>query len=301
MSNFWSIYIISIVVFTVLACMLLLWWTQKFSVKDVDVGKPLEHDFDGIQEYNNPLPKWWLWTFYLSAIFLVGYLVVYPGLGSYKGTAGWTSRGELQADQNEANRTYGAIYADLASKPVEELIYNPQAIRMGQRLFANNCSTCHGGDGRGSIGFPNLTDTHWLYGGTPEEIKTTITEGRHGMMPPQERVLGSDKVIQEIVQYVLKLNNKTFDEPQAIAGEQTFKRVCAVCHGQEAEGNKQMGAPNLTHNAWTFGGTPLRIEMTVRYGRQAQMPAHRDILSPEKIHLLTAYVYSLSREIEQDE
>ncbi|MFO1257578.1 MAG: cytochrome-c oxidase, cbb3-type subunit III [Gammaproteobacteria bacterium] len=301
MSQFWNIYIIVIVVFTVVACMGLLWWTKKFTVKDTDVGKTLDHDFDGIREYNNPMPSWWLWTFYLTAIFLVAYLVIYPGFGFFEGALKWTSRGELKADQDRAREKYGALYKELSSQPVESLIHNPQAMRMGQRLFANHCAACHGADGRGSIGFPNLTDTHWIYGGTPAEIKTTITSGRQGMMPPQERVLGSDKVIQDVVQYVLKLNHKTFDAAAAERGEQAYQRVCAVCHGQDAEGNKQIGAPNLKNNAWTFGGTPLRIEMTVRYGRQAQMPAHENILTSEKIHLLTAFVYSLSQPIEQGE
>lgn len=295
MSTFWSLWIIVLTVTNLVLLLWVLFATRKRVVVD-DAGaevKTTGHEYDGIEEYDNPLPRWWFYLFILTFVFAVGYLIVFPGLGIWKGVAGWTSVGELRSHQAKAETVYAETYDVYAKMPIEELATNPDAIKMGFRLFANNCALCHGADGGGTPGFPNLTDKDWLYGGTPEKILQTITHGRKAAMPAWGASLG-EKGIAQTTEYVLKLSGAEYDEKKAEVGAKLFANNCAVCHGVDGKGNQLVGAPNLTDDIWLYGGEPATIRQTLRDGRAGVMPAQAELLKPDRIHLLAAYVYSLS-------
>jgi cytochrome c oxidase cbb3-type subunit 3 len=297
MSTFWSIWIIVITLITIAGCTWLLFANRKVEVRDdLKEGEAPKtgHVYDGIEEYDNPLPGWWFKMFVGTVIFGVGYLILYPGLGSYAGVLGWTQVGQWQEEVAEAEAKYAPVYAQYADMPVEELIANPDAMKMSRRLFNNNCSVCHGSDGRGSYGFPNLADSDWLYGGSADNIKTSITQGRKGMMPAWGAVIGEEGVDQ-VAEYVFKLSGREHDEAKANVGAQTYATYCAACHGAEGKGVAAMGAPNLTDGVWLYGGSPSLVRHSIRNGRNGNMPAQADKLKAEKIHLLTAYVYNLSK------
>lgn len=295
MSTFWSIWISAIVLGTIFGCWWLLWATRKGQTTDTETDRTTGHSFDGIEEYDNPLPKWWFYLFIATCVFSLGYLALYPGLGNFKGLLGWTQHNQWEQEVQVAEAKYGEIYAQYGDTPIVELAQNEDAMKMGQRLFANNCAVCHGSAGRGSVGFPNLTDEDWLYGGEPDTILHTITQGRQGAMPAKGMMpsMNADQVDQ-VVNYVLSLSDRAEDAEAAKAGEPIFAQACAACHGQDAKGTQAMGAPNLTDGTWLYGSTYDQIKETVMYGRQNQMPAQAGRLSEDQIHILAAYVYSLS-------
>ncbi|HYL90012.1 MAG TPA: cytochrome-c oxidase, cbb3-type subunit III [Burkholderiales bacterium] len=290
-SDFWSIYIAVITVASIVGCAVLL---KMQSYRPGGEVQTTGHKWDeDLAEYNNPLPRWWSWLFYITIVFALGYLVLYPGLGSWKGTLGWTQVAQLKEETAQAEKHFAPLYEKFATMEVEALAKNPDALAIGQKLFLNNCAQCHASDGAGSRGFPNLTDMDWLWGGTPEAIKTSITEGRMGMMPAWGQALGETK-IKDVVHYVRSLSGLTHDSIRAVRGKDVFAANCIACHGPEGKGSPAMGAPDLTDAVWLHGGSEDAIIRTVTGGRVDQMPAHKDKLSPAQIHLLTAYVYSLS-------
>ncbi|MDX1597069.1 MAG: cytochrome-c oxidase, cbb3-type subunit III [Marinobacter sp.] len=295
MSTFWSIWVSVIVLGTIFGCWWLLLATRKSQTTDTETDRTTGHSFDGIEELDNPLPKWWFYLFIATCVFSLGYLALYPGLGNFKGLLGWTSYNQWEAEVQQAEARYGELYAKFGDTPVVELAENEDAMKMGQRLFANNCSVCHGSAGRGSLGFPNLTDDDWLYGGEPENILTTLRQGRNGNMPAKGMMpnMTSDQVDQ-VVNYVLSFSDRAKDPEAAKAGEAVFAQACAACHGSDGKGNQAMGAPNLTDDTWLYGSTYGWIKETVMNGRQNQMPAQGERLSEDQIQILAAYVYSLS-------
>ena len=291
-SGFWDLYVGVITVVSILACAVLLWTqsTHKSSATETS-GHVWDED---LKEYNNALPRWWMWMFYLTIVFSLGYLVLYPGLGSYAGMLGWTQVKQLEDENKAAEAAFGPLYEGWAKQDLAALAKDEKAMKTGQKLFLNNCAQCHASDGGGSRGFPNLTDKDWLWGGTPEAIKTSIAEGRVGNMPPLGSVTGEEGA-KDVAHYVLSLAGEANDSLRASKGEQTFKTVCAACHGADGKGNPAVGAPNLTDKIWLHGGGEYSIAQQVIKGRVNQMPAHKDLLTPAKIHLLTAYVMSLSQ------
>lgn len=286
-------WIIIITLINLLGCLWLLWWTRKRPEDKIPQGEPLDHAFDGIQELNNPLPHWWLNLFYITIVFALVYLTLYPGWGDAKGVLGWTSHGQWELEVEKANNRYDRVFAEFASVSVEELSNDPQAIKIGQRLFGNNCALCHGSDARGNKGYPNLTDNDWLYGGTPDQIVATITNGRNAMMPPGGGLPMSEQDVKDMAAYVLTLSGRK-GSGNADAAKPKFA-VCSACHGPDAAGNHMMGGPNLADNIWLYGGSEKDIIETLTSGRYGKMPAFKDTLSAEKIHVLSAYVYSLSK------
>jgi cytochrome c oxidase cbb3-type subunit 3 len=294
MSFGWSLYVDLIVVVSLIGCAWLLWVNRTAPIDKVGKGEPMESEHDGIQELNNPLPAWWTWLFVLTLVFGVFYLILYPGMGSFAGILGWTSRGQYEAEVAEAQESYGPIFARLAAQPIPSLIDDPQAVRMGGRLFLNRCATCHGSDARGSKGYPNLTDGDWLWGGDSDTIVTTITNGRIGNMPPLGAAIGGEAAVKDMAQYVISLSGRDHDEAAAARAAPTFATICAACHGPDGKGIATIGSANLTDDTWLHGGRVIDIEYQITNGRMNQMPAHKDILSPEKIHLLALHVYSLS-------
>jgi cytochrome c oxidase cbb3-type subunit 3 len=323
MTTFWSLWVIIITAVCLIGVFAILVWCLKddMGVKD---GEDMGHEYDGIRELNNPLPKWWTYLFFSTGVFAVVYLLLFPGMGNFPGLLGWTSsdqtvtnieqsRASIARSQSEktldkyakelddAEAYFGEAFKRLAYevdgttfRSIPAIAENEEAIKVGQRLFLQNCSQCHGSDARGQKGFPNLADAAWLYGGEPAAIKTTIMEGRIGQMPAWNDVLGEDGV-REVVSYTLSLSGRKVNAREAAAGKAKFA-VCAACHGTDGKGNPSVGAPDLTDNIWLFGDSRAEVTQTVAYGRSGVMPAWKDILGEEKVQLLSAYVWNLSNQ-----
>lgn len=293
MTNFFHWWVIVITLVNIFACYWLIKWTMKKNPEESAEGDVTGHSWDGLQEFNNPLPRWWLWLFYITIVFALVYLVIYPGLGNFQGMSGWSSHGQYDEEIVEADAKYGPIFAGFAAKPIVELSKNADAIKAGERLFSNYCAQCHGADARGTTGFPNLSDKDWLYGGQPEAIKISIMNGRNGAMPAMGAALG-EQGVTDVVNYVQSLSGRPVDEASANAGKQKFQIMCVACHGADAKGNQALGAPNLTDNIWLHGSSAGRIKNTIANGKTNIMPAHKTFLGNDKSHLLAAYIYSLS-------
>ena len=293
MSDGISLFIALAAILNTVAAVALLIWMRKRRGEATTTEDTTGHVWDGdLREYNNPLPRWWLWLFVLTVIFAVAYVILYPGLGNNRGTLGWTQQRQWEAMQTEQEQRTAAILAVYRDRGSAELAHDPQALAIGRNLFANNCAACHGSDGRGARGFPNLTDRDWLWGGTPEAIETTISQGRTGMMAPWSEVLGT-KGVADAAAFVLSLSGRKADTGDAAAGRAQFMTYCVACHGPEGKGNQDLGAANLTDDIWLHGGTPERIRETIANGRQSVMPAHADRLGTLRVKLLAAYVQSL--------
>lgn len=327
MTTFWSWYVTILSLGTIFALTWLIFGTRKGQRQET-TEQTVGHEFDGIEEYDNPLPKWWFMLFVGTIIFALGYLVLYPGLGNWKGllpgydyldneaktpfatnvqiangqerNAGWTGVHEWEKEMAKAEAQYGPLFAKYAAMPIEEVAKDEQALKMGGRLFASNCSVCHGSDAKGAYGFPNLTDNEWRWGGDAETIKTTILHGRQGMMPAQGPVIGEDGV-RNVAAYVLtELAGRKLPEgveADIEAGSKVFGTICSACHTPKGTGTPAMGAPNLTNpSAFIYGSSYAQLQQTIRYGRHGTMPTQEAFLGNDKVHLLAAYVYSLSQQ-----
>lgn len=347
MTEFWSWWVILLTVASLILC----FWIITVNLTNythVGEGESMGHEFDGIEELNNPLPKWWTYMFYFILVWAIGYLILFPGLGNWEGTLGWKSSNQgivtmaeskalaekakkegllVQLNQEEvvAEQNYSPIFKAMAERPVLDLAYSTglcfesndgvpvevecsddkfksreqskiEPLKVGQRLYLQNCALCHGSDARGSTGFPNLTDSDWLYGGKPADIKATLMHGRVGAMPGWEASLG-EQGVQEMTEYVLKLSGRKVNDKLAAAGEAKFA-MCAACHGSDAKGSVAnglaFGAPNLTDNIWLYGGSRRAVEESIRNGRNGVMPAWKDILGADKVHVISAYIYRKS-------
>jgi cytochrome c oxidase cbb3-type subunit 3 len=257
-------------------------------------GETTGHVWDeDLRELNNPLPRWWLWLFVLTVVFGLGYLVVYPGLGNYKGIAGWSSERQYREQTAAAESVLARTFAPFEHQSVTTLAGNPDALRIGRNLFMNNCATCHGSDAHGAPGFPNLTDKDWLFGGTPEAIVQTISYGRNSVMPAWLEVLGGDSGVENVLKYVLSLSGRAVPAGDIDDGRQKFATICVACHGPEGRGNQALGAPNLTDQIWLNGGSVITVRETIAKGRHAEMPAQLERLGETRVKLLAAYVISL--------
>jgi len=293
MSTLMSIFIIVLVVINVGGCLWLIAWTMNMNTDESD-SDSTGHVWDGdLKEYNNPLPKWWLNTFYLSIVFTVVYLVLYPGFGSFPGVLGWTQTGQYQAQVEATRERYASVYAAFTGIPLAELASNEDAIRLGRNTFMNNCASCHGSDGRGAKGFPNLTDGEWLHGGAPEVIYTTIANGRTGVMAPMGAVIG-DEGADQIIDYLLADEGDT-SEAVALGKQKFMTSGCIGCHGMDATGNQAVGAPSLRDGIYLHGGTREELRETIVNGRVNRMPAQLDLIGEDRVRLVTAYVLSLSQ------
>lgn len=292
-NNFWSIFVIVLTLGGILFCALLLLFTARKKVVSAE-DNTTGHVWDGdLRELNNPLPRWWVWLFVITVIFGIVYLAAYPGLGSISGKLGWTQVGAYEAEMAKAKAQIAPLYARFAGMTPEQRAADPQAMAIGERLFMNNCAQCHGSDAGGGKSFPNLTDGDWLYGGDPETIKTTITEGRFGIMPPMAAAVGTPEDVRNLAHYVLSLSGSPNDSLRASMGKSKFT-ACAACHGMDGKGNHAMGAPNLTDDIWLHGWGEAAIIDIINNGKQNQMPAQKDKLTEGQIGVLTSYVWSLS-------
>lgn len=293
-SGFWNFWVMVLVTLSLLFCVFVL-------VSNNKKPKPgpvelCDHVWDeSLVEYNNPLPRWWMYLFWITLIFAVVYLALYPGFGNRQGILQWSAVGQYEDEKAAAEDRFGPIYAKYRDMDLKAVAADPEAVAMGGRLFQTYCSQCHGSDAGGGRGFPNLTDKVWLWGGEPETIKTTITNGRTGVMPPLGPTIGPEST-RDVAHYVRSLNGLAHDSIRAQRGVDVFAANCAVCHGAEAKGTPAMGAPNLTDNTWLWGSSEAIITQTINNGRQNRMPGFGDFLGEDKVHVLAAYVWSLSNQ-----
>ncbi|WP_374323236.1 cytochrome-c oxidase, cbb3-type subunit III [Aquipseudomonas alcaligenes] len=304
MTTFWSWYITLLTLGSLLALLWLIFATRS-GEQPGPTDQTLGHAFDGIEEYDNPLPRWWFMLFLGTLIFAGAYLLLYPGLGNFAGKlpgyeGGWTQVKQWQREMDKADAEYGPIYASYAKMPVEDVAKDERALKMGGRLFASNCSVCHGSDAKGAYGFPNLTDKEWRWGGDAASIKQTIAGGRTGMMPPQAAMIGEEGVRNAAAYVLTELAGRKLPEGETAdigAGQKIFASTCFACHGADGKGTPSMGAPNLTNpSAFIYGSSFAQLQQTIRYGRNGHMPAQLQYVgSEDKVHLLAAHVYSLSQ------
>ncbi|MYL23046.1 cytochrome-c oxidase, cbb3-type subunit III [Vreelandella massiliensis] len=297
LSSFWSAWIIVITLGTIAISTWLLFANRRTD-KTPDAEGNVEttgHAADEIEEYDNPLPKWWFQLFVATVIFSIGYLILYPGLGNFAGVLGWSQESQWEEEVERAEERFTPIFAQYQEVPIPELAKNQEAMQVAERIYQNNCAVCHGSNAQGGYGFPNLTDDDWLYGGEPENILTSLNNGRNGLMPSWQQ-LGENN-IENLTQYVLALSDLEHDEARAEQGESTFMSVCAACHTPQGTGNTSLGAPDLTNDTWLYlapGQTVAdSIRQTLRNGRNGHMPAQAAYIGEERVHLVAAYVYSL--------
>lgn len=302
MTSFWSWYIILLTSVTIVALVWLVFVTRKGQRPDT-TDQTVGHVFDGIEEYDNPLPRWWFMLYIGTVIFAVGYLILYPGMGNWKGVlpgydGGWTAAKQWEREVARADEKYGPIFARYAAMSIEDVSKDIDAQKMGSRLFANYCAICHGSDAKGSPGFPNLADKDWRWGGDPETIKTSIMHGRTGVMPAWGEIIGEEGV-KNVAAYVrqemagLKLPEGT--DVNLEHGAEVYTQTCVACHGAEGQGMAALGSPSLTSSAgWIYGSSLTQLQQTIRHGRTGVMPAQEQYLGEDKVHILAAYVYGLS-------
>lgn len=299
-SSFWSIAIAVISLIGIIACAWIAWHFGRRTPKDIKALSPggavaqTGHEWDGITEYDNPLPRWWVWMFYIMVAWALIYLVLYPGLGAYKGTLGWTQVNQYEAERERLDARIEVAYAEFSGLSPLQLAENERALNSAHSLFLNNCAQCHGSDARGSRGYPNLSDGDWLWGGTPEAIYTTIAKGRHGIMPPQS--IGDATAVRNVAAYVQSLSGVAHNASAAVLGRPLFEQTCAACHGADGTGNQALGAPNLTDKVWLYGGSQADIMNSILHGREGVMPAHEGRLTEQQINLLVGYLMNISGE-----
>lgn len=296
MSAFWNGFVVVLTLLSIFGCWWLLQWTKGISNRQGDGTGTTGHTWDeDLEELNNPLPRWWLYLFHLTIIFSLVYLVLYPGLGNFAGILGWSQEARYENEMAAAREIQGEVYAQFEGLSPAELASNEEALGMGRRLFANTCATCHGSDGRGGPGFPNLADDDWLYGGDFDTVLASIANGRSGVMPAIGAALGENGV-NEVVAYLQSLSGDPDQSDLVEAGSQKFATFCDDCHGSDATGNPALGAPNLADDTWLYGGSAETLAETINQGRNGNMPAHGDQFDEQQLRLLTAYVQSLSQD-----
>jgi len=292
MSSFWSIWVIVLTTASLVGLTWILFANRK--ANEGETERTTGHEYDGIEEYDNPLPAWWFYMFVIPLVWGVAYLAFYPGMGNLPGLLGWTQVGQHDAEVSAADEKFRDMRDKYLALPVEEIAGDPVVRKMGQRMFGNNCAQCHGADAKGRYGFPNLTDGDWIFGGTAAQIKSSITDGRKAAMPGWGAIIG-EQGVTDVTAYVLSLNGYTLTNGDSAKGETVFQTYCVACHGADGTGNPALGAPNLTNGIWLYGGTESKISHSIRAGRNGEMPAHKDLLSEDKIHIIAAYVYGLSQ------
>lgn len=293
MSSALSWYVIIGTVVSMLACFWLIVWTNRQRASDEEIAESEAHVWDeDVRELNNPLPMWWLWSFILTLIWGAGYFIVYPGLGNFEGTFGWSQEAQYEAEMATAEETYGPIFAKYGAMPAEELVNDPAAMSIGSSLFANYCSQCHGANALGAPGFPNLTAGVFSYGGTPAQIEQTLTNGRVGVMPSASAIVQTEEQLAAMIEYVRKIPDGMDTASPAHA---QYMSLCVACHGPTGGGMQVLGGPSLADDNWLYGSSDAALRKTIMEGRQGEMPAHGNLLGPDRIRILTAYVLSLSK------
>ena len=295
MPAFWHWFVVALTTLFIIWCIWLIGWSAKQGPSNLADEDLVGHKWDGdLQEWNNPAPKWWLYLYFITVFWGIGFLIAMPGLGTYKGLLGWSSAEQYDAEMQHAAATYEPIYEEFAAMDFADLARNEEALSLGKSLYASYCTTCHGSDARGATGFPNLTDDDWQWGKTEQDLLTTIGQGRIAAMPVLAPALGGEEGVNNMVKYVKSLSGGEMDAG-AQAAQPMFAAMCSACHGMDGKGNKIFGAPNLTDETWLYGGSDETIRETILKGRNGMMPAHGDMLGPNRTKILAAYVLSLSQ------
>ncbi|MET0498855.1 MAG: cytochrome-c oxidase, cbb3-type subunit III [Steroidobacteraceae bacterium] len=294
MNSFWSGWIMALVVLNLGITLALFITALRLKIPtqpDGTTGHVWAHGV--LRESVRKLPLWWV--LFSISMFVIGlaYLVLYPGFGSYKGTLGWTSAHELQQDTQANDVKLEYALQPMRTVTIEQLSANPQAVSMGERLYQDSCAACHGMAARGSfvVGAPDLTDGDWLYGDDTQTILASIMDGRGGVMPGWEGVLGRDGV-NEVAAYVLSLNGIDAPVDWVAAGKTRFETLCVTCHGVDGKGNRALGAPNLTDSRWLYGGDFASVTQSIRHGRSGVMPPWRHRLSEDQARVIAAWLYT---------
>ncbi|MEO6170188.1 MAG: cytochrome-c oxidase, cbb3-type subunit III [Lysobacter sp.] len=300
MSTSWSWYVIALSALNLLGVSWLLWWTAKRRPGDPKPEETSHYWDEDITEYNKPMPRWWIQGFYIGIVFGIGYMIWYGGLGDFPGVSGWSSQGEHAQDKLARDATLAETFRPYDDKAINLLAGDPVAVNLGRSIFANTCATCHGSSAQGAMGYPNLTDDIWHWGGEPQTILDTILDGREGIMPEWGKVLtgmGGDNAIDYVIAYVRTLaTGETLvrNDFMAARGKKLYDGVCVACHGVEGKGNQALGAPDLTDDYWMYGDSKESLYQTIAHGRHGVMPAHRELLGETRSRLVAAYVWSLS-------
>jgi len=294
MSVFWSTVVTIVILLNIIGGYLLIRWVAKPNKGEAKQGEVTGHVWDDdLRELNNPMPRWWLYMFYIGIVWGLIYLLMYPGFANYPGLLGWTSDKKYNDEVSAANEVYGPVFSKYAETPLIELSENKEANLVGQRLFVNYCAQCHGSDAGGSRGYPNLTDNDWIWGGSPADIKHTIANGRNAAMAAWGSILKPIQ-IEYLAEHIMSLSGRKHKATDAQRGKELFASYCAVCHQADATGNPLLGAPNLADKVWLYGASRNKIIESITHGRTGHMPAHKEFLGEDKVHILAAYVYSLS-------
>ena len=292
---FWSWFIgVSTVISLIALFIFVLGLSKRKTDKAGDKIETMGHVWDeNLEELNTPLPRWWLYLFIGTLIWGAGYLLLYPGLGTYAGLLGWSQINQLEQEMQAADAAYGPIYAQFKNTDLKQLAQNEAALKIGESLYSSYCTTCHGSDARGARGYPNLRDNDWLYGGEPDNIKVSILQGRRALMPAWGEVLSAEDIFN-VTAYVEQLSGREVSGVHASLGGAIYQQNCAMCHGPDGKGNPMLGAANLTDDIWLYGGSQKKITESIVQGRNGVMPAHKAFLGEAKVHILAAYIYSLS-------
>lgn len=296
MPAFWTWFVAAGTIAFIIWCVWLISWSAKQGPQGVEDEDLVGHKWDGdLEEWNNPAPKWWLYLYFMTIAWGIGYLVFYPGIGIFDGVLGWSQHDQYETEVALAEERYAPIYERYAAMPFDELAQDDGALALGRSLFASYCTTCHGSDARGAPGYPNLTDDDWQWGGTEQNIVKTITDGRIAVMTPWAQILGSDEAVENMVTYVQSLSGMVDAGAVEESARTQFATFCVACHMPTGTGNPVLGAPNLTDDTWLYGSSREAIRTTIEQGRNGQMPAHGDFLGENRTRILAAYVYSLSQ------
>ena len=297
MPAFWHWFVAAGTILFVIWCVWLIAWSAKQGPKDISDQELVGHKWDGdLEEWNNPAPKWWLYLYFITIGWAVLYLIAFPGLGSYKGMLGWSQEAQYEQEMQEAAARYEPIYANLAAMDFSDLVEQPDALKLGRSLYASYCTTCHGSDARGAVGYPNLTDGDWLWGNSEQALVSTIMNGRMAAMPVLAPALGGEQGIRNMVSYVRSLSGLAEPDADAMSAQPMFLAICSGCHGANGTGNQAVGAPNLTDDTWLYGSSEDDVYTTITQGRNGMMPAHGELLGADRAKILAAYVYSLSQQ-----
>ena len=280
-SSFWDFYISVITIVSIVACGVLLVAQSKRRVSGGQT-ETTGHTWDeDLGEYNNPLPRWWMWLFWITIVFGFVYLALYPGLGSYAGYWKWTQVGQLEQENAHANAQFGPIYEKFAGQEVAQLAKNPEALATGQKLFLNNCAQCHASDGAGSRGFPNLTDNDWLYGGDPATIKATITNGRNGVMPPFAPALG-EQGTKDVAHYVMSLSGMAADSIRVERGSRCSRRRVPPATARTARAISRLARPTSPIRRGSMVRARPRSSKASRAGATTRCPRTRTCCRPPR-------------------
>ncbi|MDJ0906493.1 MAG: cytochrome-c oxidase, cbb3-type subunit III [Woeseiaceae bacterium] len=296
MTAFWSWFVAAGTIVFIIWCIWLVSWSAKQGPQGKEDEDLVGHKWDGdLEEWNNPAPKWWLYLYFITIAWAVGYMVVYPGIGAFEGTAGWTSEGQYEQEVQRAEERYAPIYEKFSAMDFDTLVQDEEALALGGSLFASYCTTCHGSDARGAPGYPNLTDGDWQWGDSEDAIIATLTSGRMAVMTPWAQILGSDEAVDNMVRYVQSLSGMVEADAGTMSAQAQFTTFCAACHMPDGTGNQAVGAPNLTDDIWLYGSDADTIRTAIEQGRNGQMPAHGEFLGENRTRILAAYVKSLSQ------